>query len=108
MLFGEAWSSSTQDLSSLKSNSNSDESNSEDSDTDSKKSSTSLVNKQHLKLEESPECYLVFPDFLRYLYTAEIQINIHTAIGILCLADKYNVDSLKVSLIYFFSTVKFL
>ena len=46
-------------------------------------------------LSESPECQAVFDKFLRYLYTAEISINSSSAVGILCLADKYNVASLK-------------
>ena len=52
--------------------------------------------RRQLKLQESSECVAVFGIFLRYLYTAEISITVNSAVGILCLADKYNVDSLKV------------
>jgi len=50
---------------------------------------------KEITLEESPECQAVFDRFLRYLYTAEVAVTSSTAIGILCLADKYNVISLK-------------
>ncbi|KAK6172727.1 hypothetical protein SNE40_016330 [Patella caerulea] len=48
-----------------------------------------------VELSESLECQQYFDRFLRFLYTAEININIDSAVGILCLADKYNVSSLK-------------
>ena len=48
-----------------------------------------------VELEETPECQAVFDKFLRYLYTAEISISTMSAVGILCLADKYFVASLK-------------
>lgn len=48
-----------------------------------------------VELEETPECQAVFDKFLKYLYTAEISISIMSAVGILCLADKYFVASLK-------------
>lgn len=51
--------------------------------------------KEEVELSESAECQAVFELFLKYLYTAEISISISTAVGILCLADKYNVESLK-------------
>ena len=51
--------------------------------------------KEEVTLEETPECQAVFDRFLRYLYTAEVSITMSTAVGILCLADKYNVISLK-------------
>ena len=47
------------------------------------------------ELNESAECQHVFEQFLRFLYTAEIGITVETAVGILCLADKYCVASLK-------------
>ncbi|XP_074649901.1 uncharacterized protein LOC141905067 [Tubulanus polymorphus] len=50
---------------------------------------------EDVELNESPECQAVFDKFLRYLYTAEIMIAAESAVGILCLADKYNVASLK-------------
>jgi len=51
--------------------------------------------KPEIELEESVECQPLFDAFLRYLYTAEVSINNASAVGILCLADKYNVTSLK-------------
>ena len=50
---------------------------------------------QEIELEETSDCQAVFDRFLRYLYTAEVSITTSTAVGILCLADKYNVGSLK-------------
>jgi len=50
---------------------------------------------EEIELTETDECQMVFDKFLKYLYTAEVSINIPSAIGILCLADKYNVTSLK-------------
>lgn len=52
--------------------------------------------REEIELNETAECQGVFDRFLRYLYTAEISISTDSAIGILCLADKYNVASLKV------------
>lgn len=52
-------------------------------------------NASEFELSESVECQVVFDKFLRFLYTAEISIRVETAVGILCLADKYNVTSLK-------------
>ena len=51
--------------------------------------------KEEIELEETMDCQAVFDKFLRYLYTAEVSITTSTAVGILCLADKYNVASLK-------------
>ncbi|XP_021371214.1 BTB/POZ domain-containing protein 17-like isoform X2 [Mizuhopecten yessoensis] len=55
----------------------------------------SQENSSEFELSESIECQIVFDKFLRFLYTAEISIRVETAVGILCLADKYNVISLK-------------
>jgi hypothetical protein len=52
-------------------------------------------NSKEISLSETAECQGVFEPFLRYLYSAEVSISIETAVGILCLADKYNVTSLK-------------
>ncbi|XP_012945065.1 BTB/POZ domain-containing protein 17 isoform X2 [Aplysia californica] len=46
-------------------------------------------------LEETEECQKYFDTFLRFLYTAEVNISVDSAVGILCLADKYSVESLK-------------
>ena len=48
-----------------------------------------------LVLTESPECQAVFDVFLKFLYTAEMDICADISVGILCLADKYNIASLK-------------
>lgn len=48
-----------------------------------------------IDLEETEECQRHFEPFLRFLYTAEVQICTDSAVGILCLADKYSVMSLK-------------
>ena len=48
-----------------------------------------------LVLTESPECQDVFDVFLKFLYTAEMNICAEISVGILCLADKYNIASLK-------------
>lgn len=60
---------------------------------------TILYDKQvglpEIDLEMSEECQLHFEPFLRFLYTAEVQICVNSAVGILCLADKYSVMSLK-------------
>ncbi|XP_060565080.1 BTB/POZ domain-containing protein 17-like [Ruditapes philippinarum] len=48
-----------------------------------------------LILTESEECQAVFDIFLRFMYTAEVTVSVETAVGVLCLADKYNVTSLK-------------
>lgn len=48
-----------------------------------------------LILTESDECRAVFDVFLRFMYTAEVTVTVDTAVGILCLADKYDVTSLK-------------
>lgn len=48
-----------------------------------------------IELEETDECQKYFDTFLRFLYTAEVNISVESAVGILCLADKYSVTSLK-------------
>ncbi|XP_076446270.1 BTB/POZ domain-containing protein 17-like isoform X2 [Babylonia areolata] len=48
-----------------------------------------------IELEESEECQRHFEPFLKFLYTAEVQVSTESAVGILCLADKYSVMSLK-------------
>ena len=55
----------------------------------------SQENMEEIELSETQECQTVFEKFLRFLYTAEVTITVETAVGILCLADKYNVTSLK-------------
>ena len=50
---------------------------------------------QKLVLQETPDCEQIFSKFLQYLYTAKVELSIESAVGILRLADKYNVSSLK-------------
>ncbi|KAL3878120.1 hypothetical protein ACJMK2_030555 [Sinanodonta woodiana] len=52
-------------------------------------------NERTIVLKESEICQAVFDHFLKFFYAAEITITVETAVGILCLADKYNVTSLK-------------
>lgn len=54
-----------------------------------------LLNGDELVLEETPECQTVFQKFLEYLYSAEVVVSLQSAVGLLCLADKYEVVSLK-------------
>lgn len=42
-------------------------------------------------LQETPQCAAIFPEFLRYFYTGQIRINQSTIMGIIMLADKYDV-----------------
>ncbi|XP_061170226.1 BTB/POZ domain-containing protein 17-like isoform X2 [Saccostrea echinata] len=55
----------------------------------------SQENMKEIELSETKECQPVFEKFLKFLYTAEVAVTVETAVGILCLADKYNVTSLK-------------
>lgn len=45
-------------------------------------------------LEEHSECQKIFLYFLKFLYTGEVIFNNDRVVGLLCLADKYNVESL--------------
>ncbi|XP_065210315.1 BTB/POZ domain-containing protein 17-like [Planococcus citri] len=45
-------------------------------------------------LQETPQCSAIFGEFLRYFYTGQIRISQSTIMGILTLADKYNVKDL--------------
>ncbi|KFM65591.1 hypothetical protein X975_08883, partial [Stegodyphus mimosarum] len=45
-------------------------------------------------LQEDPACVLVFPDFLKYLYTGKLHINHFLVLPLVTLADKYNVKDL--------------
>lgn len=45
-------------------------------------------------LQEDPACTLVFPDFLKYLYTGKLHINHFLVLPLVTLADKYNVKDL--------------
>ncbi|GFR29921.1 hypothetical protein TNCT_705241 [Trichonephila clavata] len=47
-----------------------------------------------ISLQEDPACVLVFPDFLKYLYTGKLHINHFLVLPLVTLADKYNVKDL--------------
>lgn len=49
-----------------------------------------------IHLVEDPKNCLVFPQFLKYLYTGQVKISIETAMPLLSLADKYNIKDLIV------------
>ena len=46
-------------------------------------------------LKEEPECIAVFQLFLQYIYTGMIHLNHDTAMPVLMLADKYNIQDLR-------------
>ncbi|CAF3371995.1 unnamed protein product [Rotaria socialis] len=53
-------------------------------------------NDSEIVLEEQDECQGdVFEKFLRFFYTAKVTLHESIVIGLLCLADKYNVQSLR-------------
>lgn len=54
-----------------------------------------LSSRSVVEICETSECEAVFDRFLNYLYSARIQISPESAVGILILADKYNVAALK-------------
>ena len=51
--------------------------------------------KEKVVLEETEERAAVFEDFIKYLYTGNITLNLDTVNGIILLADKYQVEDLK-------------
>ena len=53
------------------------------------------ITKETIKLDESEECVAVFSDFVKYLYTGNIRLNLDTVDAIITLADKYQVEDLK-------------
>ena len=52
---------------------------------------------REIRLEEPEECESVIEDFLRYFYTGQIDLSIHSVIPVLILANKYNVKDLEKS-----------
>ncbi|KAK6987308.1 BTB/POZ domain-containing protein 17 [Biomphalaria glabrata] len=50
---------------------------------------------QEIRLVEEEACQAVFYDFLRYFYSASINMTTDKALPLLLLADKYNVQSLR-------------
>ncbi|CAK8695983.1 unnamed protein product [Clavelina lepadiformis] len=61
----------------------------------SKRWDPSKVNE--IELNESEQCIPVFPSFLQFLYQGQILVDTTTALPLLMLADKYNVQPLKTS-----------
>ncbi|KAG8183449.1 hypothetical protein JTE90_005707 [Oedothorax gibbosus] len=47
-----------------------------------------------ISLQEDPACAMIFPDFLKYLYTGKLHINHFLVLPLVTLADKYNVKDL--------------
>ena len=54
-------------------------------------------NVKEVELIESEQCAPVFPVFLHFLYHGTVYVNTSTALPLLMLADKYNVEPLKTS-----------
>ena len=50
--------------------------------------------KEKVPLQETPERAEVFEDFIKYLYTGNITLNLETINGIIALANKYQVEDL--------------
>ena len=50
---------------------------------------------ESVHLEETEDCKAVFEDFVEYIYTGCITLDLATVHGIITLADKYQVDDLK-------------
>uniref|UniRef100_H2ZGJ1 BTB domain-containing protein n=1 Tax=Ciona savignyi TaxID=51511 RepID=H2ZGJ1_CIOSA len=48
-----------------------------------------------IELNENEQCVPVFPRFLHFLYHGTVYVNTSTALPLLMLADKYNVQALK-------------
>ncbi|XP_039265336.2 galectin-3-binding protein-like [Styela clava] len=48
-----------------------------------------------LEIQECEECVPIFESFLRFLYCGDIEVDITSALPLLMLADKYNVQPLK-------------
>ncbi|XP_078594151.1 BTB/POZ domain-containing protein 17-like [Branchiostoma floridae x Branchiostoma japonicum] len=55
-------------------------------------------------LQESAECERVFETFLRFFYQGQITCTLETAMPLLLLSDKYNVNALKVACDNFMTT----
>lgn len=47
-----------------------------------------------ITLQEEPACQVVFPTFLKYLYTGQVTLNHERVLPVMTLADKYNVRDL--------------
>ena len=52
--------------------------------------------KEKVPLQETEERAAAFEDFIKYLYTGNITLTLENVMGIIGLADKYEVDDLKV------------
>ncbi|CAH1263861.1 BTBD17 [Branchiostoma lanceolatum] len=57
-----------------------------------------------VQLHESVECERVFENFLRFFYQGQVNCTFETAMPLLLLADKYNVNALKVACDNFMTT----
>lgn len=64
----------------------------------------SLLLCQELELVEEAVCVEVFPRFLRFLYSCHINLTLDNTLPILILADKYNVEDLRLVCINFACT----
>ena len=51
--------------------------------------------KEKVPLQETEERAAAFEDFIKYLYTGNITLNLQTVNGIIGLSDKYQVEDLK-------------
>ena len=51
--------------------------------------------KEKVDLQETEEPAAVFEDFIKYLYTGNITLTLENVMGIIGLADKYEVEDLK-------------
>ena len=52
--------------------------------------------KEKVPLQETEERAAAFEDFIKYLYTGNITLTLENVMGIIGLADKYEVDDLKI------------
>ncbi|KAK2146021.1 hypothetical protein LSH36_639g01044 [Paralvinella palmiformis] len=48
-----------------------------------------------LVLQEQEDCIPVFCDFLKYIYSGQVALSMESVLGLLVLADKYNIPDLK-------------
>ena len=48
-----------------------------------------------IRLDETEDCAIFFEEFVKYLYTTQITLNLGNVDAIFTLADKYRVDDLK-------------
>ncbi|XP_019624326.1 PREDICTED: BTB/POZ domain-containing protein 17-like [Branchiostoma belcheri] len=63
-----------------------------------------VARQPEVQLHESAECERVFQNFLRFFYQGQVNCTLETAMPLLLLADKYNVNALKVACDNFMTT----